>query len=97
MSEKAIQINLIKEAFALGIKQQQDIIIKLTNEMRFDLDRISMLKVEPVCQEKLAEEIDNAEKYIEFYKMMYLGAEDIRQNIRNYTVENGVIKTKDVV
>ena len=97
MSKKAIQINLIKEAFALGIKQQQDIIIKLTNEMRFDLDRISMHKVEPVCQEKLAEEIDNAEKYIEFYKMMYLGAEDIRQNIRNYTVENGVIKTKEVV
>ena len=95
MSEKAIQINLIKEAFALGIKQQQDIIIKLTNEMRVDLDRISMHKVEPVCQEKLAEEIDNAEKYIEFYKMMYLGAEDIRQNIRNYTVENGVIKTKE--
>ena len=97
MSKKAIQNNLIKEAFALGIKQQQDIIIKLTNEMRFDLDRISMHKVEPVCQEKLAEEIDNAEKYIEFYKLMYLGAEDIRQNIRNYTVENGVIKTKEVV
>ena len=97
MSKKAIQINLIKEAFALGIKQQQDKIIRLTNEMRFGLDRIKMHSVEAVCEEKLAEEIDNAEKYIEFYKMMYLGAEDIRQNIRNYTVENGVIKTKEVV
>ena len=95
MSEKAIQINLIKEAFSLGIKQQQDNIVRLTNEMRFELDRVRMHTVEPVCGEKLAEEIETAEKYIEFYKMMYLSAEDIRQNIRNYTVENGVIKTKE--
>jgi|14_taG_2_1085336.scaffolds.fasta_scaffold121661_2 hypothetical protein len=96
MSEKTIQINLIKEAFALGIKQQQDKIIRLTNEMRFGLDRVNMHSVEPVCEEKLAEEIDSAEKYIEFYKMMYLGAEDIRQNIRSYTVKSGVIKVEEV-
>ena len=95
MSEKAMQINLIKEAFALGIKQQQDNVVRLTNEIYYGFDRVRMHTVEPVCGEKLAEEIETAEKYIEFYKMMYLSAEDIRQNIRNYTVENGVIKTKE--
>ena len=78
MTTKIYQANLIKNAFALAIKEQQDIIVEKNNALKYNLDHVLMHEIKPYKKSELLSGIKQAKDYIKFYSMMYMNAEEIR-------------------
>ena len=73
--------NLFKEAFALAIKEQQNLIVEKENAIQFGFSPISGGVVVPHNKQKLITGIIDSRQYIEFYTDMYLYAEELRIKI----------------
>lgn len=88
--EKLLDIqkaNLFKEAFALAIKKQQDLIVEKENAIQFGFSPISGGTLTAHDKKKLTTGINNSRQYINFYTDMYLYAEESRITISDKRLE----------
>ena len=79
--------NLFKEAFALAIKEQQNLIVKKENAIKYNFHLITGGGFAKMKIEKLREGINDNRQYIEFYTEMYLNAEELRITITDKRYE----------
>ena len=79
--------NLFKEAFALAIVEQQNLIVKKENAIKYNFHLITASGFAKMKIEKLREGIDDNRQYIEFYTEMYLNAEELRITITDKRYE----------
>ena len=70
--------NLFKEAFALAIKKQQDLIVEKENAIQFGFSPISGGALTPHDKKKLTTGINDSRQNIQFYTDMYINAEELR-------------------
>ncbi len=80
--------NLFKEAFALAIKKQQDLIVEKENAIQFGFSPISGGVVVPHNKKKLVHGIIDSRQYIAFYTDMYIYAEELRIKIADKSKSN---------
>ena len=79
--------NLFKEAFALAIKEQQNLIVKKENAIKYNFHLITGGGFAKMEIKKLREGINDNRQYIEFYTEMYLNAEELRITITDKRYE----------
>tara|TARA_R110002126_G_scaffold82971_1_gene202930 strand:+ start:150 stop:530 length:381 start_codon:yes stop_codon:yes gene_type:complete len=70
--------NLFKEAFALAIKEQQNLIVEKENAIKYNFHLITGGGFAKMEIKKLREVINKNKQYIKFYTEMYLNAEELR-------------------
>tara|TARA_R110000803_G_scaffold110368_1_gene178775 strand:- start:194 stop:574 length:381 start_codon:yes stop_codon:yes gene_type:complete len=70
--------DLFKEAFALAIKRQQNLIVEKENAIQFGFSPISGGALTTHNKQKLITGIIDSKQYIEFYTDMYINAEELR-------------------
>ena len=86
--------NLFKEAFALAIKEQQNLIVKKENAIKYNFHLITGGGFAKMEIKKLREGINDNRQYIEFYTEMYLNAEELRITITDKRYEQFSAKYK---
>ena len=79
--------NLFKEAFALAIVEQENLIVKKENAIKYNFHLITGGGFAKMEIEKLREGINDNRQYIEFYTEMYLNAEELRITITDKRYE----------
>jgi len=84
--------NLFKEAFALAIKEQENLIVKKENAIKYNFHLITGGGFAKMEIKKLREGINDNRQYIEFYSEMYLNAEEFRITISDKRYEQSSAK-----